>query len=168
MSTFKTRSISVDSEDLLEEFERDASELSLEDELADELTDELTDELEDHGDGKINISTINTVSNQLDDSVRKIDIWITNKGRKKITAVEGLALYPEFDTDEKFNPLLSFFKKSGCGARIIKQSRNAKAKINFVNKNAKIVSLNGNHVAALKDYLIKVCKINPKEIYLHN
>jgi translation initiation factor 1 (eIF-1/SUI1) len=169
MTTIKATSASTskdsyDSDELLDEFERDAELLSSSDRSSDSKD---TDYDVDSGDGEINISTINTVSGQLDTTSRRVDVWLTNKGRRKITAIEGITSYPDFDTDEKLKPMMTHFKKSGCAASIIKQKRNAKAKINFVNKHAKVMTLTGDHVAEVKEYLLKACKIDPKEIHFH-
>jgi translation initiation factor 1 (eIF-1/SUI1) len=158
--TLASSNDSCDSDELLEEFEQDAKLLE-----SSERSDNSSNK--DDNDEEINISTINTVSGQLDTTSRRVDVWLTNKGRRKITAIEGLTSYPDLDTDEKLKPMMTHFKKSGCAASIIKQKRNAKAKINFVNKDAKVMTLTGNHVAEVKEYLLKVCKIDPKEIHFH-
>lgn len=155
---------SYDSDEMLDEFKRDAELLSSEKSKDSISTDDYED---DNNNGEINIPTINTVSGQLDVTSRRVDVWLTNKGRRKITAIEGITSYPDFDTDEKLKPMMAHFKKSGCAASIIKQKRNDKAKINFVNKNAKIMTLTGNHVAEVKEYLLKACKIDPMEIHFH-
>lgn len=117
--------------------------------------------------GPISIRTIGEQSRNEFSQERQVDIWLKTKGRKKITAIEGLDQYPEVYEKNGYKKLLQHFKKMGCAGTMVKSNRVKKMRISFRRPTSQILSLQGNHTDEVIDYLVHQCHLSSKEIHLH-